>query len=432
MAGGGIGARVLYGSPLRTRRGGRLFTLAMFLLLTLALLGHLSLLLGDIGSAAPVFFAGIGVCAVWCVPAVLVLWRLDRRERESPWLLAGSLLWGAVIATGTAGVLNSLAGAGLMLYLVSSGLIDTQDVRRLREGAEPESLREVLGLLLSALAVPVLVAPLVEESVKGLAVLFLLWLLRAEFDDVRDGIVYGALVGLGFSITEYGLYLARQAMESGAPLTFDLLVLRQPFFGLNNHLLWTALTGAGLGLARQTARLPVRLLAPPAFFALAVTGHALQNSLGVLIAGVLSDALGYSPQTAGTLPGVLAAWLSSAVANLVPQAVPIGLLIGMLIASARWEIGVIRQYLVDEVGGGPRAAVTPQEYVLVSADRPFRTRRLPPYHGQRERAIVNAQNELAFRKWHLDREGGDAGLDPLVVAWRQDIADLRAAGPPGL
>ena len=35
------------------RAGGRLFTLAMFLLLTLALLGHLSLLLGDIGSAAP-------------------------------------------------------------------------------------------------------------------------------------------------------------------------------------------------------------------------------------------------------------------------------------------------------------------------------------------------------------------------------------------
>jgi RsiW-degrading membrane proteinase PrsW (M82 family) len=425
----GVGYRVLYGSPLRTRRGGRLFSLAMFVLLTLALLGHLGLLLGDIGEAAPVFFTGIAVCAVWCIPAVAVLWWLDRREREAPWLLVGTLLWGAVIATGSAGVLNSLGGFGLMLYLVSSGLIDPQNVRRLQSGGEPESLGELFGLLLAVLAVPVLVAPFVEETVKGLGVVFLLWLLRAEFDDVRDGIIYGALVGLGFSVTEYGLYLARQAMETGTPLTFDLLVLRQPFFGLNNHLLWTALTGAGLGLARQTARLWVRLLAPPLFFALAVVGHGLQNSLGVLIAGVLSGALGYSPETAGTLPGVLAAWVAAAVANLVPQVVPIGLLIFLLIASARWEIGVIKQYLADEVAGGPRAAVTPQEYVLVAADRPFRTRRLPPYHGWRERAIVNAQNELAFRKWHLDREEGDVGVDPLVIAWRQDIADLRAAGP---
>ena len=70
------------------------------------------------------------------------------------------------------------------------------------------------------LAVPVLVAPLVEESLKGLAVLLIMWLLRAEFDDVRDGIVYGALVGLGFSISEYGLYLARQSlqMDGQAPL----------------------------------------------------------------------------------------------------------------------------------------------------------------------------------------------------------------------
>ena len=70
--------------------------------------------------------------------------------------------------------------------------------------------------------------------------------------------------------------------------------------------------------------------------------------------------------------------------------------------------------------------MTPEEYVLVEADRPFRTRRLPRYSGPTEKAIVNAQNELAFRKWHLDREGTDPTSDPLVVAWRQDIHALRA------
>ena len=125
---------------------------------------------------------------------MLLLWRLDRRERETPWLLLGALLWGALIATGSAGVLNGLFGAGLMLYLVSSGVIDPQAVRRLREGDQEPDPETVLGGLLAVLAVPVLVAPLVEESLKGLAVLLIMWLLRAEFDDVRDGI---RLRGLG-------------------------------------------------------------------------------------------------------------------------------------------------------------------------------------------------------------------------------------------
>ena len=38
-------------------------------------------------------------------------------------------------------------------------------------------------------------APIAEEITKALGVLLIFWLLRAEFDNMRDGIVYGALVG---------------------------------------------------------------------------------------------------------------------------------------------------------------------------------------------------------------------------------------------
>jgi hypothetical protein len=38
-------------------------------------------------------------------------------------------------------------------------------------------------------------------------------------------------------------------------------------------------------------------------------------------------------------------------------------------------------------------------------------------------ALVNAQHELAFRKWRVGSEGND----PLVAGWRADIARLRAA-----
>jgi protease PrsW len=421
------GSRVFYGSPLRTRRGGILFSLGAFLLLVVALLGHFFLLTGDVGQASAVFAGGVLLCSVWCLPALALVWYLDRREREAPWLLVTALLWGAVIATGSAGVLNSLLGFGLVLFLLSSGLIDPEGLRQLAPEASSDP-REVLAMIV----VPVLVAPVVEESFKGLGVLLIMWLLRAEFDDLRDGIVYGALVGLGFSVTEYGLYLARLSLMEGVPLTpFDLLVLRQPFLGLNNHLIWTALTGAGLGLARQTARTWVRILAPPGFFALAAAGHAIQNSLGVLLIGGLSALFGVTPETVGTPAGVLAEWAASAIGNVIPQLVPLVLLGVLLVKGDRWEVAVIRQFLADEVGTGATATVTPEEYLLVLADRPFHTRRLSRPYGRWDKAIVNAQNELAFRKWHLSLERpGHVADDPLVAAWREDIAALRARAQP--
>jgi hypothetical protein len=39
---------------------------------------------------------------------------------------------------------------------------------------------------------------------------------------------------------------------------------------------------------------------------------------------------------------------------------------------------------------------------------------------------VNAQNELAFRRWRVRCEGGDPATDELVAAWRHDIERLRA------
>ena len=46
------------------------------------------------------------------------------------------------------------------------------------------------------------------EIAKALGVLLIFWLLRAEFDNMRDGIVYGALVGLGFNWFEAAPHVA--------------------------------------------------------------------------------------------------------------------------------------------------------------------------------------------------------------------------------
>jgi hypothetical protein len=88
-----------------------------------------------------------------------------------------------------------------------------------------------------------------------------------------------------------------------------------------------------------------------------------------------------------------------------------------------WERAILRTFLADEVG---TPAVLPEEYESMQRGMPiFGMHAAALRDGRRGRQIANAQAELAFRKWHLAREGGDPTTDPLVEAWRQDIAGLR-------
>ena len=70
-------------------------------------------------------------------------------------------------------------------------------------------------------------------------------------------------------------------------------------------------------------------------------------------------------------------------------------------------------------------SVTPEEYQAVVSDRLLRTRRID--RSQASAALVNAQNELAFRKRRVRSEGGDPERDSLVAGWREDIRSLRLA-----
>jgi protease PrsW len=91
--------------------------------------------------------------------------------------------------------------------------------------------------------------------------------------------------------------------------------------------------------------------------------------------------------------------------------------------SGVWERRVIREELADEVGH----SVTPEEYQAIVSDRMLRTRRIRRKHPRTSAALVNAQNELAFRKRRVQDEGGDPERDSLVAGWREDIRRLRVA-----
>src|SRR5690349_12783989 len=120
----------------------------------------------------------------------LFIWWLDRHEKEPVPLLVVAFVWGAVPAIIIAIVLELVVGFPVE-QLISS---DT-------------------GRELTSASV---VAPVVEELVKAIILVVLFLAFRREFDNVLDGIVYGAMVGLGFAMVENVLYLTSAAYDSGS------------------------------------------------------------------------------------------------------------------------------------------------------------------------------------------------------------------------
>lgn len=190
--------------------------------------------------------AGILLAAVPVFPVVATFLWLDRYEAEPASLLAFAFAWGAGVATFGALVIN------------------TASVQAIRaSGGDPT-------------AAAVLVAPVVEESLKGLAVLLILLLRRREFDGIVDGIVYAGMVGIGFAFVENVLYLGRALADSGGTGIAFVFVLRcvvSPFA----HPMFTAATGIGLGVAARTRNPLLRLVAPIAGWLVAILLHGGWN-----------------------------------------------------------------------------------------------------------------------------------------------------------
>ena len=119
-------------------------------------------------------------------------------------------------------------------------------------------------------------APLVEEAGKGLFLVAVVLLRRHQLHGVLDGIVYAALVGIGFAFVEDIIYYIGALMQGGGAaltVTFVLRGVISPFA----HPLFTAATGLGVGLAVTTRSRVVRWVAPVLGFAVAVVLHGIWN-----------------------------------------------------------------------------------------------------------------------------------------------------------
>ncbi len=226
-----------------------------------------------------VLFAAASVPAALWVALVL---RVDRRQHAPARLVMGAVLWGAVVAPSVAAAAN---GALRLWFTSAAG------------AAQGTSLAATLG------------APLVEEGAKAvaLAVLVLAW--RDDLRDAIDGIVYGALIGIGFTLAENLYYFAIAAVTGGEAGLAESVYLRAALGGVL-HPTFTATIGAGIGWGRAAPAGAMRWAAPLLGFALAVLQHAAWNGLG---AGWLDGAVcGPGAAVACQLEGRAQYWLLTA------------------------------------------------------------------------------------------------------------------------
>ena len=188
----------------------------------------------------------------------LIIKGMDRYEPEPFWLLTVCFFWGAVVATLTALVMNSV-GEGVL----SAAL------------GVPQASSIVQASTAS------FVAPLVEESCKGFGLLLLFWassLWLHEVDGPLDGAIYGGVIGLGFTLTEDVLYVGSAAAEGGAAAFTVLFFVRTVAAGLS-HASFTAMTGLGIGIAAETRNGGLKIVAPIAGWLSAVALHFVHNFL---------------------------------------------------------------------------------------------------------------------------------------------------------
>ena len=187
---------------------------------------------------------------------VLFVWWMDRYEREPLWLVFLTFLWGAI-----GGVFFAFVGSLVLSQIMSPFTGDYQSVLDI-----------------------VLVAPVIEEPSK-IAILFVL-LLSREFDNTTDGIVYGATVGLGFSMTENFFYFIGGYMESGVQGFINLIILRTLFSAVM-HSCASATFGACIGFFRYRHWSLQWMLGPLLGFILGTMIHGAYN--GALVWGESTD-----------------------------------------------------------------------------------------------------------------------------------------------
>lgn len=280
--------------------------------------------------------------------AYVVYWA-DRYEKEPVWLLGGVFIWGAVIAAGAAFIVNSFLGLGIYMFTGSQAFTE--------------------------LSTSSAIAPVIEESLKGMACLLVFLFFRREFDSILDGIVYAAITAIGFAATENIYYIYTYGFQqNGLNGIFYMFFVRVILVGWQ-HPFYTAFTGIGLAFSRLNRNPLIKLFAPIIGWGLAVLTHSIHNSISTFFQGLQSLTLGLLFDWSG--------WIAMII-----------FVVWALYREQKWIVSQLR----DEVTNG---VITPGQYLIASSAWAQAGARIKALFSGKYRLIdrfYELTAELAFKK----------------------------------
>lgn len=181
-------------------------------------------------------------------PIIYAIWirNTEKYNREKWKPIIVCFLWGTTIAIVASIILELILGISLAISFDDGNII--------------------------GLVTAIIIAPFAEELTKPLVLRTKT--VKKELDELEDGLIYGAVAGLGFSATENLLY--GWCFLSEGLFVFLVLIIIRSFGGCLLHASATALTGYGYG---KTIILGKSILRVLPFFILAIFVHAFYNFL---------------------------------------------------------------------------------------------------------------------------------------------------------
>jgi protease PrsW len=340
----------------------------------------------------------------YAVPVALAIYWLDLFEREPKLLLAAAVIWGGVVATSFAAYANEA-------WLSILGKFASTD--------------------LTAQWGAAVVGPGVEETLKLMGVVIIFLIVRSEFDGVMDGFVYGAMVGLGFTVVEDVSYFinavaAVPGMVDQSGPVLDTFLIRVVGGGLYGHVLFTGLTGTGFAYfaTQRSAAMPRRLIGAGLCIFAGVAAHVVWNSPWQ--ESVLAT-------TGGANPSVVQ-WIEYGTIKGLPFLILLGILVLLATRSEEKNFRTI-------VAGEPDPSVITESEIRslrsLLARRSARTA-VGRVYGSAGRKLAG-RLQAAQIEYAMIRSRADSLADPLLEAQRIKIRGIRAAlaaspvvGAPGV
>jgi RsiW-degrading membrane proteinase PrsW (M82 family) len=302
------------------------------------------------------------LCA--CVPMFLflvVVWWLDRYDREPVWLLGLTFLWGSIGA-----VVGAVIGSAILDQTLHLGLLAV--------GAHELASTEAFSSFTSA----VVVAPLIEEPCKAIFLGYVIW--NRHFDNMTDGFVYGAAAGLGFGMTENLLYFVSVSHDVHA---WGTTVVIRTFYSAVMHATATAIVGAMLGFARFRG------------CAALIGAGVLGLALAMLVHGLWNGLISVGQLTGGELPFFL---------DLLLFPVEV-VLVFVVFQICLWDESItIRRELLEEADNG----LIPTEHAHILSSWFRRLLRAWVPKGVDHALYVQTATSLALRKRQVRQMGQQA------------------------